>query len=106
MATTQEEIRDWLHEGRQKGATHVIVVCDTFDSGDYPVFVMPGEDVAERAVEFDGQNMQKVMEVYDLSLDVEMQLREERAYHGYTPGTPELSPLTAGLLRAATRAKA
>ncbi|MBI4450107.1 hypothetical protein HY634_03545 [Candidatus Uhrbacteria bacterium] len=99
MATTQEEIRGWLREGKDKGATHVIVACDEFDGEDYPVFVMPGEDVAQRAAALDGPNMQKVMEVYDLSLDLEMQLREERAYHGYTPKTPEISPLVASFLR-------
>ena len=106
MATTQQDIRDWLHEGKRKGATHVIVACDTFDHSDYPVYVMPGEDIAKRAAALDGPNMQRVMEVYDLSLDLEAQLREERAYHGYTPRTPEISPEAAALLRAATPAKA
>lgn len=88
MATTQEEVRGWLHEGKQKGGTHVIVATDGFDYSDYPVFVMPGEDVAARAAALDGPNMQKVMEVYDLSLDLEAQLREVRACYGYTPGAP------------------
>ena len=31
MSTSRETIRTWLQAGMQKGATHVIVVCDTFD---------------------------------------------------------------------------
>jgi hypothetical protein len=30
---------------------------------------------------FDGPNMQKVMEMYNLSLDIETQLKEQRAWH-------------------------
>ena len=106
MATTQAEIRGWLNEGQRKRATHVIVATDTFSHEDYPVYVMPGEDVAQRAEEHDGPNMQRVVEVYDLSMDLEMQLREERAYHGYTPRTGEIGSDAAALLRAATHAKA
>lgn len=106
MTTAQEDIRHWLQEGRRQGATHVIVACDSFDHSDYPVYVMPGEDIARRAAAYDGKNTQILMEVYDLSLDFEMQLREERAYHGYTPRTLEVSAEAAAFLRAATPAKA
>lgn len=41
MSCTQEEIRAWLLEGKAQGATHTIIVCDTFDYEDYPVHVMP-----------------------------------------------------------------
>lgn len=67
---------------------------------------MRRQKVATVAAKYDGKNMQIVMEVYDLSLDLEAQLREERAYHGYRPRTPEISPVAAVLLRAATPAKA
>jgi hypothetical protein len=49
MAATQEDIRRWLKEAKKEGATHVIVVCDSFDHEDYPVPVMPGENVREKA---------------------------------------------------------
>lgn len=71
MQTTPEMIREWLEEGKEAGATHVIVVCDTFDYEDYPVHVMPKEDVIKKADEYRGKNMQTVMKVYDLSKDVE-----------------------------------
>lgn len=81
MATTREDIRRWLQEAKKKGATHVIVVCDTFDYDDYPVYVMPAESVREKADEHNGKNMQKVMEVYSLKLDIEKQLGEHRSFH-------------------------
>jgi hypothetical protein len=68
MATTKDDLRQWFNEGLRLGATHMIVVCDTFDYDDYPVYVMPGEDAAEKAVEYAQRSMQKVMEVYKIAL--------------------------------------
>jgi len=81
MVTTTGIIRGWLEEGIKRGATHMIVVCDTFDYEDYPSYVMPGEDVREEASTYDGKNMQRVMEVYSLSQDIEAQLQERRAFN-------------------------
>ena len=81
MATSKEAIRHWLKEGKKNGATHVIIVCDTFDYEDYPVYVEPGQDVRKVAEEFNGKNMQKIMEVYSLKLDIEAQLKEYRAFN-------------------------
>ena len=64
MATTIEDLKKWFEEGKEKGATHMIVVCDTFDWSDYPVYVMPGEDVGVELTKRNGENMAKVMEVY------------------------------------------
>lgn len=81
MGTSKETIRGWLQEAQRKGATHVIVVCDTFDHEDYPVSVMPNEDVHTVHAKHDGPNMQRVMEVYAMHLDLEAQLVEHRAFH-------------------------
>jgi len=81
MATTQTDIRRWLNDAKKMKATHVIVVCDTFDWEDYPVFVIPSEDVQKKYAEFNGPNMQKVMEVYSLKIDIVSQLKEHRSFH-------------------------
>ena len=79
MATTQIEIRHWIAQAQQNpDVTHVIVVCDTYDWEDYPVSVKYTEDIHER-VAYYSKNMQKVMEVYKLSVDLESQLQEHRA---------------------------
>lgn len=75
MGTGHTEIRGWLERGKAKGASHVIVVCDTFDWEDYPVFVMPTEDVREIEKQNNGPNMTKVMEVYKLDMDWDAQLK-------------------------------
>ena len=81
MATTQSDIRRWLNEAKKMKATHVIVVCDTFDWEDYPVYVASNEDVRKKYVEYNGPNMQRVMEVYSLGMDIERQLNETWAFH-------------------------
>jgi hypothetical protein len=79
--TTQDDIREWLKRGVKEKQTHVIVVCDTYDHEDYPVFVGKDKDVREIAAKYQGQNMQRIMEVYNLSLPLEDQLKEVRAFH-------------------------
>lgn len=74
--TTREEIRTWLLEGKALGATHTIIACDTFDYSDFPVHIMPGEDVRKKESELD-----KVMEVYSHAVDHEAQLNETRSWH-------------------------
>jgi len=59
----------------------MIVVCDTFDYEDYPVFVGKDEDVRAVEKEYDGINMQKVMEVYNLKINIDAQLNEKRAFN-------------------------
>lgn len=81
MSTTKADIRRWLEEGKREGATHMIVVCDTYDHTDFPVYVKKGENPATRATEESEKPMQRVMEVYALHLDWTKQLDEVRAFH-------------------------
>ena len=76
--TQMHTINGWLDEGIEKGATHVIVMCDTFSYEDYPVYVMPGQN--PRDVMPKG-NMKRPVECYDLRKDIDLQLNEGRANH-------------------------
>jgi hypothetical protein len=81
--TTQNEISQWFDRGVKKGATHMIVVCDTFDYEDYPVYVFPEDDV-DKLYDTHNENMQKVMEVYNLKMNKDVQLKECRAFNFLT----------------------
>lgn len=84
--TTREDIARWFKAGVEKGATHMIVVCDTFDWEDYPVYVTPGEDVHKAAQKYSNESrMSRVMEVYALHMDMDEQLAERRAFHYDAP---------------------
>lgn len=79
MPTTKDDIRGWLEEAKRKKATHLIVAVDRFDWEDYPVYVMPGQDIHKLITEkYSGQNMQGYMEVYKMADDLEEQLAECR----------------------------
>lgn len=78
MAASLADLIRWFKEGKEQKATHMIVVCDTFDWDDYPVYVKPDENVQEVGKKYGlhGEvNMQRVTEVYDLSKDMEGQMK-------------------------------
>ena len=80
MATTQEMIQEWFERGKEMGATHMIVVCDTLDYEDYPTYVLPNEDPRAKYNDIHGKNMQTVMKVYDLRKDMNEQLNRSRCF--------------------------
>lgn len=68
MAATREDVDRWIKTARANGAKYIISVCDTFDWDDYPVYVMPNENLEEKKQEYRG-NMQKINEVIMLNDD-------------------------------------
>jgi len=79
MSTTVENIRAWLG-GRETHHSHMLVVTDTFDYCDYPVYVSNDQDIHEIVSSYP-KNMQKLTEVYNLSMDIDLQLKERRCYN-------------------------
>jgi hypothetical protein len=82
-------LKEWFDEGVKLGAAYMVVVCDTFDWEDYPVYCSSKER-AESTISSPG-SMQKVMEVYDLRADKAAQFRGGRTW-ALTPksGNPGL----------------
>lgn len=74
MAATQADIAEWFDEGVADKATHMIVMVDTYDHEDYPVYVYEGQSAKEECMRRNGENMQSVMECYDLRMDKATQL--------------------------------
>ena len=81
MAATQIDIRRWFETAKKQNATHLIVACDTWDWDDYPVYVDKSQDVRKEERRIQSSEMQKVMEVYNISMDMESQLREYRSFN-------------------------
>lgn len=67
--TTASEIHEWFEEGKKRGATHVLVVCDTFSYEDYPIYILPGMDIKATMAKYNGPNMQKIHEVLTIKDD-------------------------------------
>lgn len=81
-AVSIQGISQWFDEGKKEGATHMIVACDTFDWEDYPVFVNSETEAREEVKRLQtGDNMQRVMEVYDLRKGKQDQLNAQRAWN-------------------------
>ncbi len=81
MGTTREDIQRWLDQGLDMpSVTHMLVIWDTFDHEDYPVYVTEDQLCQEIFEEYDQKNMQKVMEIYDLRGDLVEQLAATRAW--------------------------
>lgn len=80
MTATKQDIERWLIEGTRKGATHVIIACDTFDYDNYPVYVMPGEDARQKFDDTCFKNMTIVDECYNLSMDIKEQMSRYRCF--------------------------
>lgn len=82
MAASKEDIRRWLQSAKQNAKnTHVVIVTDTWDYDDYPVNVSSDEKVQDVIANYRGKSMQSVMEVYNLSLDIEEQLFQHRVWN-------------------------
>ena len=84
MTASRQDIVGWIRKAQQCKATHLIVAVDRFDHDNYPVYIMPGEDVnAIITAKYSGQNMQGFDEVYSFTgkYTIESQLAERRAVH-------------------------
>lgn len=79
MSTSANTIGAWFDAGVEQKAAYMIVVCDTYDHDDYPVYTNGGDQFWIKHDAVEGQSMQRIMEVYDLSRDKASQLVEFRA---------------------------
>src|SRR5690606_30863535 len=77
MTWSQSDIKAAYDEGERRGASHMIVACDSFDGMNYPIYVMPGEDPRKKVP----SNGDSVDECYRYSLGWEAQAKERRARH-------------------------
>jgi hypothetical protein len=82
-----EHIKKWLSERKgqydetaRADATHMIVLADEF-GGVSPEFVNVGEDVRTRIAKIEESPVQQILEVYDLTKNLDEQLGEQRAYY-------------------------
>lgn len=74
---TRELIRSWL-ERAPPGATHMLVLCDTFDYTDHPMFFADAESASAKA-HAPGE-MTRSMECYRLADDWDEQLALRRCW--------------------------
>lgn len=81
FAAQKDDISEWFDHGKNDPTnTHMIIMCDTYDYEDYPVYCKSIKEV-ENKLFCTSSSMQRVMEVYNYSLEKDFQLNEYRAMH-------------------------
>jgi len=81
MSTSKQQIEAWLKKGNTGENSHMIVMCDTFNWEDYPVYISKKESASDKLEYCRTSSMQKVVEVYSYSIDLEQQLEQPRAFN-------------------------
>ena len=81
MSATLQDIKRWLDEAKKENATHLIIAVDSYDNENYPIFVASNEDVQKEISRIKNASMQNVDEVYKMSMSIDEQLSEHRAFH-------------------------
>lgn len=86
----QKTLRKWLDEGRQKGASHCLIVCDTWDYADgfedFPVYVMPQENLEEVIRKYPRGGIEVFVEQFDLSSSLDEQVDQYDRSRGFQYG--------------------
>lgn len=101
-----ESIKRWKEEATKNGATHLIVVWDSFDDRHYPVYVMKGEELKSKKVEIDSGAMQEIQEVviiqqgvcadkYKMKYEIELTEKQKEFFEKLYPGN-----ILGGIMRA------
>ena len=78
--TTPDKIKQWLMQGQEKNARWVLIVCDTLNYEDYPIYAYAPKECREKYQQYNEKDMQRVMEIYDLHQNIEEQLVRERTF--------------------------
>ena len=82
MKASKEEVRQWIKTGQDKGASYMFIITKEFSINDSaserPLY--SNLDLSEVSVSMENLdgNMQ-LLEIYDLSKDIEKQLSQHRA---------------------------
>ena len=67
MTPMERDHQEWLITARRKNAKFIVNVCDTFDYDNYPVYVMPDEDLDDVVRKYSNKkNMQKIDAIVDV----------------------------------------
>ena len=110
IAAGKEDIRKWFKDGVKKGQKYMLIVYDRMDypdDPDSPYYAEDAESAWKKLKSFRHDVMCEVMEVYDLSADMEAQLSVKRAWNMPEPpdvsGTPDSFPAGGLLSQGETR---
>jgi hypothetical protein len=76
-----EQVERFFDEGVNRKAKYMLLLYDFVNGVDYPVYVSPEEDIHAVILYWRRSPMQKLMSVYDLTLDKTEQLARGRVFN-------------------------
>ena len=60
MAATKRKITEWLEKGKRRHATHVIIIYNTFNYDDYPIYVQSYENARQKIEQYRQKKIQQI----------------------------------------------
>jgi len=81
MTATLQDIHRWIAKAKEKGASHLIIAVDTYDHENYPVYIGYNENIKKEIGRIRSAELQGIDEIYNMSMDIDKQLAEDRAYN-------------------------
>ncbi|KKM82799.1 hypothetical protein LCGC14_1315970 [marine sediment metagenome] len=81
MSASEKEIKGWIEEAQRQKSSHLLIITDTFDYDNYPVFAHGKKDCMKKIEEYNDINMQKVEEVYNMRRSIKKQFKENRSWN-------------------------
>lgn len=82
MTATRKDIEEWFAEAKQRKSAYLVIGHDQFSHENYPVFCKDAVACRDAVkARMGGTNMQRIDEIYDMSLPKKAQFDERRAYH-------------------------
>lgn len=64
----------WLQVGKREGATHMLLVEDSLADETVPVYVSPGDNLAQKVSRYKDTHSMRIIASFDLLSDFEQQL--------------------------------
>lgn len=81
-AATKQDLISWFKQGVDLKRDHMIVLCDQIDWYDFPLYTSGLEEFKREFKKYSKpQSAIKIIEVYDLNIDMDEQMKEYRAFH-------------------------
>lgn len=83
---TKQRIVDTFNKGIEVGATHMLIIWDTWDFEDsynFSQYYYPGESVTDLIKHYDAPGFYRVSAVFAMHLDINEQLNNKRWYPEY-----------------------
>jgi len=81
MTASYEDASLWIDNARSAGKAFLIIGLDTFDFSNYPVPCSSADECLLKIATLRIAKMTEVEEIYDLNMDLELQLSENVAWH-------------------------